>query len=75
MAAGFTRGSASNNLTVAGVTTANGALFPKQVTADACTDAGFGPGAIFWNATSNYMCYCDGNTDDIKMNDNSTACF
>ena len=41
-------------------------------TADPC--ATLGEGAIFYNTTSNFMCYCDG-TDDLKMNDNSTACF
>lgn len=42
-------------------------------TADPCST--FGVGAMFYNSTSNYWCFCDGNTDDIKMNDNNTACF
>ena len=41
-------------------------------TSDPCGT--LGEGAIFYNTTSNYMCYCDG-TNDLKMNDNSTACF
>jgi hypothetical protein len=48
---------------------------PEAVTADPCKATGYGVGSMFYNATSNYMCFCDGSTDDIKMNDNSTACF
>ena len=32
-------------------------------------------GALFYNATSNYFCFCNGAGADIKMNDNTTACF
>ena len=49
----------------------DGIILPKQ-TADPCTAAK--EGMVFYNDTSNYMCYCDG-TNDLKMNDNTTACF
>jgi len=41
-------------------------------TTDVCS--ALGEGAIFYNSTGKFMCYCNG-TDDLKMNDNSTACF
>jgi len=44
----------------------------EGITADPC--ATLGEGAIFYNTTSNYMCFCNG-SDDLKMNDNTTACF
>ena len=49
-----------------------GLKYSLSVTADPC--GSIGEGGIFWNDTSNYFCYCDG-TNDLKMNDNSTACF
>lgn len=49
---------------------------PALVTADPCGDATAYPEAsIFYNDTSDYMCYCTGAGADIKMNDNTTACF
>ena len=31
-------------------------------------------GSLFYNITDKFFCYCDG-TNDLKMSDNSTACF
>lgn len=50
----------------------NGLIVPDKVSADPCT-AGQ-EGAIFYNDTSNYWCGCNG-TDDVKLTDNTTACF
>lgn len=50
----------------------NGLITPDKVTADPCS-AGQ-EGAIFYNDTSNYWCGCNG-TDDVKLTDNTTACF
>lgn len=50
----------------------NGLIVPDKVTADPCT-AGQ-EGALFYNDTSNYWCGCNG-TDDVKLTDNTTACF
>ena len=50
----------------------NGLIVPDKVTADPCT-AGQ-EGAVFYNDTSNYWCGCNG-TDDVKLTDNTTACF
>ncbi len=51
----------------------NGLVVVDKVTADPCT-AGAPAGGIFYNSTSNYMCYCNG-TNDVKMSDDTTACF
>jgi len=48
-------------------------ILPDAVTADPC-GSGYPEGAIFYNTTSNYMCYCNG-TNDVKMADDTTACF
>jgi len=53
--------------------TATAGLYPDAVTADPCGTLTVG--AIFYNSTSNYHCYCNGAGADIKMNDNTTACF
>lgn len=50
----------------------NGAVVPLKVVADPCGT--FPEGSIFYNNTSNYMCYCDG-TNDVKMHDPTAACF
>lgn len=50
-----------------------GGLLPNRVTSDPC--GSYAIGSIFYNLTSNYHCYCNGAGADIKMNDNSTACF
>ena len=50
--------------------------YTEGATADPCGDSVMFPtGTQFYNSTSNYFCYCDGSNNDIKMNDNSTACF
>jgi hypothetical protein len=53
---------------------ANGLIVPVSVTADPCAGT-VDVGAMFYNSTSNYMCFCNGAGADIKMNDNTTACF
>lgn len=58
-----------------GGTTFVGGLGPEHVTADPCGGANFGIGQIFYNSTSNYLCFCNGAGADIKTNDNTTACF
>jgi len=50
----------------------NGIIVPDKVTADPCTSGQ--EGGIFYNNTSNYWCGCNG-TDDVKLTDNTTACF
>lgn len=49
-----------------------GIIVPKKATSDPCS-AGKEAG-IFYNDTSNYWCGCNG-TDDVKLSDNTTACF
>jgi hypothetical protein len=51
----------------------NGGILPAKVTADPC-GTNYPEGALFYNDTSNYFCYCDG-TNDVKMHDPSSACF
>jgi len=46
-------------------------ILPKK-TSDPCSASS--EAGIFYNDTSNYPCFCDG-TNDLKMNDNTTACF
>lgn len=53
---------------------ANGVLVVDGFTADPCAGT-VDVGGIFYNATSNYHCFCNGSGADIKMNDNTTACF
>lgn len=50
-----------------------GGLVVKKATADPC--ATMSEGAIFYNDTSNYMCYCTAASTDVKMSDDTTACF
>lgn len=51
----------------------NGGIRPAQLVADPC-GAGFPEGTIFYNDTSNYMCYCDG-TNDVQVHNPAAACF
>lgn len=53
---------------------ANGVMVPISVTADPCVGT-VDIGGIFYNSTSGYHCFCNGAGADIKMNDNTTACF
>ena len=69
----------ANHVEIASHTSASGlrvqgmGFEPSQVFADPCGT--YGKGAIFWNATSGYPCFCDLSGNDVKMTDNSTACF
>jgi hypothetical protein len=65
----------TDTVTVNGSTVMDASFKPDAVTADPCTGTGYGPGSIFWNATSGYLCECDASTDDLKVVDESTACF
>jgi len=51
----------------------SGGFIPDKVTSDPC-GTGYPEGSIFYNDTSNYMCYCNGSAD-VKMSDDITACF
>lgn len=62
-------------VTVAGMTGADYVDLDGQ-TADPCP--GWAPnheGRIFFNSTGSFPCFCDSSTDDLKMTDNTTACF
>lgn len=63
-------GSATNDMFT---TEANGGGQFGAHTSDPCGT--LPEGALFYNTTSDYYCFCNGSGDDIKMNDNSTACF
>jgi hypothetical protein len=52
--------------------TVSGALIPSHVTADPCGT--YGEGALFYNDTGNYQCFCDEAGADLKVSD-GTACF
>jgi hypothetical protein len=51
----------------------DGIIVPDKVTADPCS-SGAPEGGIFYNDTSNVWCGCNG-TDDVRLADNTTACF
>ena len=51
----------------------DGLVLVSKVTGDPCA-SGEPEGSIFYNDTSNYMCFCDG-TNDVQMHDPTTACF
>ena len=46
--------------------------FSTGETSDPC--GSLNNGTMFYNETSNYFCYCNG-SNDVKMSDDSTACF
>lgn len=51
----------------------SGGVQPESVTADPCAD--MTEGSMFYNDTSDYMCYCSGaSKTDLKVSDD-TACF
>ena len=50
----------------------DGTIIPMRTTSDPCSAPK--AGALFYNSTSNYWCGCNG-TDDVKLTDNTTACF
>jgi hypothetical protein len=46
------------------------------ITADPCADTSKYPeGAMFYNDTSDYYCFCNGAGDDVQMHSPGTACF
>lgn len=47
-------------------------VVPYKAVADPCGT--YEEGTMFYNDTSNYMCYCNG-SNDVKMSDDTTACF
>jgi hypothetical protein len=47
-----------------------------KVTSDPCVaSADYPEGAIFYNDTSDYYCFCDGIGADKQLHDPATACF
>jgi hypothetical protein len=69
-----TLGNATTTETIlAGQVSIDDGLVPAHKTADPC-GSGFPEGAIFWNATSHYLCVCDG-TNDVQVSDGTSACF
>ena len=47
-----------------------------KVTSDPCLDSsGFPEGAIFYNDSSDYYCFCDGLGVDKQLHNPSNACF
>ena len=54
--------------------TASSAIILDKVTSDPCTASPYAEGAIFYNDTSDYPCYCDASNNDLKISDDS-ACF
>ena len=51
-----------------------GATIVDKVAADPCSGSGYAEGAMFYNDTGNYMCFCDG-TNDLKFENITSACF
>ena len=63
----------NGTLTVTGTAdSGTGILLVPHFTSDPCNAAR--EGGIFWNDTSNELCYCDG-TNDLRADDGTTACF
>lgn len=58
-----------------GAVTFSSSVTLDAATEDPCTASPFGVGSVFWNTTSGYLCYCDGSSADLKVSDESTACF
>lgn len=46
-----------------------------EVTGDPCGGANFDIGSLFFNLTSGYPCMCNASRADVKLTDNTTACF
>lgn len=73
--AGFVYNKTTDSATLSGSLTTGGAVGGVTLvgaTSDPCGT--LAEGTIFYNTTSNYMCYCNG-TNDVKMSDDTTACF
>jgi hypothetical protein len=51
-----------------------GATVVDKVTSDPCGTTGYEEGAIFYNDTANYMCFCDG-TNAVNFKNYSVVCF
>lgn len=52
------------------------AITTVKVTADPCADTSAYPeGAIFYNNTSDYYCFCTGAGADVQMHNPAVACF
>lgn len=61
--------------TGAGVRVLTSGFVPAKVTADPCGESEYPEGSIFWNDTSNVLCYCDASAVDLRVTDGTTACF
>lgn len=51
-----------------------GATIVDKVTSDPCSTTGYAEGAMFYNDTGNFPCYCNG-TNDISFTNITTDCF
>jgi len=60
-------------LLTAPIVDVSAALTLNFVVADPCGT--YPEGSIFYNDTGNFPCYCDQAGDDLKLTDNTTACF
>jgi hypothetical protein len=50
-------------------------LLPAVLTADPCAGGNYPEGSLFYNDTSDYMCFCDGAGNDVQVHSPATACF
>jgi hypothetical protein len=50
-----------------------GGVEPSNLTADPCGT--YPEGAIFYNDTSDYMCFCNGTGNDVQVHSPTTACY
>lgn len=53
----------------------SGGIVPDFITADPCAGGNYPEGAIFYNDTSDYMCFCNGAGADVQVHSPATACF
>lgn len=60
-------------LITAPIVDVSAAFTPNFVVADPCGT--YPEGSIFYNDTGNFLCFCDQAGDDLKLTDNTTACF
>ena len=49
------------------------AIVPAKLTGDPCGT--YPIGSLFFNATDNYLCFCNSSGDDVQMHSPGTACF
>lgn len=69
----YVGGAPTFNTDNAGNTNMAGYATVVKVTSDPCGT--YPEGAIFYNNTSDYYCFCNGAGDDVQMHSPGTACF